>query len=319
MDLSGNKTVSISKYRPEYKNLWNNFVSNSKNGVFLFYRDYMEYHSDRFTDHSLMFFDNNNLIAVMPLNISDDVLLSHGGLTFGGIISDSRMKTPLVLEVFDVLKNYAKKQGIRKIIYKAIPHIYHNIPAEEDLYALFRHDAKLVRRDVSSTIFMKERMVFSKGRRWCIKKSKEKGLEVRRNHDFKTFMAIEEDLLRKKYGVKPTHTGDEMQLLASRFPENIKLFTAHKNDAMVAGVIVYESKNVAHTQYIVSTDEGKEMFAVDLVLDFLINEHYKEKEYFDFGISTEKEGRVLNVGLINQKEEFGARATIYDTYELEVI
>jgi len=311
-----NKMINIVKYSNEKRNEWNKFLYESKNGLFLFDRDYMEYHSDRFTDFSIMFFDDNRLIAVMPANIKDNVLFSHGGLTFGGIISDQRMKTPMMLEIFDALKEYLKTRGIIKIVYNAIPHIYHTVPAEEDLYALFRHNASLIRRDVSSTIFMKERIAFSKGRKWCIKKSKKYGLEIRRSYDFKTFMTIEEALLGRKYGVKPTHTADEIQLLASKFPENIKLFTAHKDDSMVAGVIIYESKNVAHTQYIAASDEGKRVFAVDFILDFLINEYYAEKKYFDFGISTENNGQYLNVGLIGHKEGFGARAIVYDFYEI---
>jgi len=308
--------VTINRYEPRYKPLWDEFIAKSKNGVFLFYRDYIEYHSDRFTDFSLMFFDDNRLIAVMPANIKDDMLFSHGGLTFGGIISDQRMKTPMMLEIFDALKEYLKTRGIVKIVYKAIPHIYHNVPAEEDLYALFRHDASLIRRDVSSTISVKETIAFGKGRKWCIKKSKKYGLGIGRSYDFKDFMTIEEDLLGRKYGVKPTHTADEIQLLATRFPENIKLFTARKDDAMVAGVIIYESKNVAHAQYIAASDEGKKLFAVDFILDFLINDYYAEKKYFDFGISTENSGQYLNVGLIGHKEGFGARAVVCDFYEM---
>ena len=205
-----------------------------------------------------------------------------------------------------------------KIVYKTIPYIYHDVPAEEDLYALFLHNAKLERRDVSSTIFMKEKMAYSKGRKWAVKKSKSTGLDVRRSHDFKSFMDIEEENLRNKYGIKPTHSTAEMELLANKFPDNIKLFAAYKGDNMVGGVIVYENTTVAHTQYIASTDEGKKLFAGDLLLDFLINRQYVEKRYFDFGISTEKEGRFLNIGLIIQKEEFGASAVVYDTYELEL-
>jgi len=310
--------IKVYRYEPKYKSLWDRFVAEAKNGIFLFYRDYMEYHSDRFSDFSLLFYDDNRLAAVMSANIRDDLLFSHGGLTFGGVISDDKMKTPLMLEIFDALKEYLKAQGITKVVYKAIPYIYHDVPAEEDLYALFLHNAKLVRRDVSSTIFMKEKIAFSKGRKWAVKKSKSSGLGVRQSYDFKTFMSIEEDNLRGKYGVKPTHTAEEIQLLADRFPENIKLFAAYENEIMVAGVIIYENKNVAHTQYIASTDEGKGLFAGDLILDFLISEHYREKKYLDFGISTEKEGRFLNVGLITQKEEFGARAVVYDTYELDM-
>ena len=204
------------------------------------------------------------------------------------------------------------------MVCKAIPHIYHDIPAEEDLYALFRHNARLVRRDVSSTIWMKDKVRLSKGRKWSIKKSKDSGLTVGRSHDFAAFMAIEEEILQKRYGVKPTHSVEEIELLAGRFPEQIQLFTACRDETVLAGAIVYESPNVAHTQYIASTDEGKELFAGDRLLDFLINEVFAEKKYFDFGISTEDQGRFLNVGLVTQKEEFGARATVYDTYEMDI-
>lgn len=312
------KEVKISAYKKEFKPQWNNFITNSKNGVFLFYRNYMEYHADRFIDHSLVFFEGTKLVAVMPANVKDNLLYSHAGLTFGGIVSEYGMETQLMLKIFDKLVQYCESIGIKKIIYKAIPYIYHKAPSEEDLYALFRHNAKLTRRDVSSAIFMEKRAPFTKRRRWCVNKSKTAGLIVERSYAFKTFMDIEGDVLRRKYGVTPTHTSEEMQLLAERFPDNIKLFTASKADAVVAGVIIYESENVAHTQYIASTDEGKKLYATDYVLDFLINNFYTKKRYFDFGISTEKEGRCLNEGLIAQKEEFGASAVDYDSYELEI-
>lgn len=310
--------MKIIRYEKKYKTLWDDFINKSKNGTFLFYRNYMEYHSDRFKDYSLMFFIKNKLIAIMPANIKENVLISHGGLTYGGIISDYNMKTPVMLEIFKTLKNYLKKEGITEVLYKAIPHIYHLIPAEEDLYALFLNNAKRVRCDLSSTIFMKEMIHFSKSRKWSIKKSNSSGLEVRRTYEYETFMKIEKNLLKQKYGIKTTHTEEEMRLLANRFPENIKLFAAYLKNNMVAGVIIYESKNVAHTQYIAFTDEGKKLFAHDLILSFLIEDYYTEKKYFDFGISTENNGRYLNVGLDKYKESFGARAITYNFYKMDL-
>lgn len=309
--------IKIIRYETGQKPVWDSFISQSKNGTFLFQRGYMDYHSDRFPDFSLMFFkEPETLVAVMPASLNGSTLSSHAGLTFGGIVSDRHMKTPVMLQVFDLLKAYAKTAGITHIIYKAIPHIYHLIPAEEDLYALYRHNARLVRRDVSSTIAMSERLSFSKGRRYEVKQAQKHGLEVRRSDDFESFMAVEEQLLSVKYDSQPVHTPAEMQLLAERFPDNIKLFTALRNDQLVAGVIIYESANVAHAQYIAATDEGKQTGALDLILSYLINDYYAEKKYFDFGISTEDDGRHLNVGLIENKQSFGARAIVHDFYDL---
>ena len=131
-------------------------------------------------------------------------------------------------------------------------------------------------------------------------------------------MAIEEQVLGTKYGLKPVHSAAEIELLASRFPDNIKLFAAHRSGVMLGGVIMYETSCVAHAQYISATDEGKQLGALDRVLDFLINEYYTDKRYFDFGISTENSGQYLNLGLIENKESFGARAVVYDFYELDL-
>lgn len=309
--------IRVNQYTASQKPVWDKFIAQSKNGLFLFYRDYMDYHADRFPDQSLMFFnEDETLLAVMPATVKDSLLSSHAGLTFGGIVSDTRMKTPRMLEVFDALKAFLKIAGIRQLVYKAIPHIYHQLPAEEDLYALYRHHARLIRRDVSSTIKLKERLSFSKGRKYEIKQAQKYGLEVKQSDDFDSFMAIEEHVLGTKYDAKPAHTAAELGLLAGRFPDAIKLFVAARNYETLAGVVIYESRNVAHAQYIASNDEGKKTGASDLILNYLINDYYADKKYFDFGISTENEGRELNLGLIENKQSFGARAIVHDFYQI---
>jgi hypothetical protein len=310
--------IEAVKYESSYKSLWDDFVSKSKNGSFLFYRDYMEYHSDRFLDSSLLFFEGDVLIAIMPANVSGAVLHSHEGLTFGGVISNNQMKIALMLDLFGCLMMYLRQNRIQTLVYKAIPHIYHVVAAEEDLYALFRYDAKVIRRDVSSAIFLDEPIPFVKGRKWSIKQGKKNELTIKRTNDFEAFMAIEEAVLKGKYGVKPTHTSSEIKSLAKRFPENIKLFAAYKDELLLAGLIIYEGKPVVHTQYMASSDIGKKMGAIELLLDSVITEYCRGKKYLDFGISTEKDGAYLNRGLAAYKEGFGARAITYDTYKVDV-
>jgi hypothetical protein len=309
--------LSVVRYESKLKSMWDDFILKSKNGVFIFHRDYVEYHSDRFIDHSLMFFDSGMLLALLPANLKDGVLHSHGGLTFGGFVTDARMDTCTMLEMFDLLKKYAREAGILKMIYKCVPHIYHSIPAEEDLYALFRNNARLVRRDISSTILLSNRPQFTKQRRWGVRRAKAEGVAVSESRDFAAFMKIEEENLTTRYGVRPVHTAEEIAMLAGRFPDSIRLFAAHARGTMIAGVIVYRSTLVAHVQYIAATEEGKRKYAIDLIIDHLLNEVYNDVRYFDFGISTEKAGTYLNEGLINQKEEFGARAIAYDFYEVQ--
>ncbi len=299
--------------------MWDEFIGSAKNGTFLFKRDYMEYHADRFIDCSLLFRDENEkLITVLPANLKNETLVSHGGLTFGGVVSGNRMKTPQMLEIFESLIRFARANNLRRIVYKAVPHIYHTQPAEEDLYALFRFGAQLVRRDVSTTIWTKERLSLSKGRKWTVNQTRKSKIEVRESSDFETFMRLEAEVLAAKYNVVPVHTAAEMKLLAGRFPKNIKLFGAFVGGEMLAGAIVYASLTVAHAQYLAANAEGKQAFALDAILQFLITDYYAEKRYFDFGISTERQGTYLNVGLIDFKESWGGRATVYDTYEIGI-
>ncbi len=305
-------------YDPTYKAEWDAFVRGAKNGVFLFYRDYLEYHADRFTDFSVLFFQDQRLVALMPANRADDVVLSHGGLTFGGIVADAKMTVERMLDVFSALMECLRARGVKKLVYKAIPHIYHVLPAEEDLYALFRHDARLFRRDVSSTVVGGQKLSPSRSRRRVLKHAQGLGLQVKPSRDFVGFMAMAEASLQARHGVRPVHTGAEMQLLADRFPENIKLFTAHRNEEMLGGVIMYESQMVAHGQYRNATQDGMELGALDLIMDVLLNDVYRTKPFHDFGISTLNDGRTLDADLIQNKESYGGRATVYDFYELNL-
>lgn len=310
--------IEIERYAATHKKLWDDFINHSKNGLFMFLRDYMDYHKDRFQDHSLIFKKRNRPLALLPANQVDGTMVSHGGLTFGGLITTPQMETNTMLEIFEALKEYLKSNDIKVLIYKAIPHIYHIYPAEEDLYALFINHARLVRREISTTIEKNRRLPCSRGRKRDIQFAKKANLVLKESDDYETFMALKEEKLLKNYGIKPTHTAQEMEYLASKFPDNIKLFVAEKEGEMVYGAIIYESDNVAHGQYQESTEEGQRLRAPDFVLDQLHHKYLKEKKYFDFGISTENNGYYLNKGLVKYKETFGGRAVVYDTYKMDV-
>jgi len=311
--------MQILKYTTEHKNIWNEFVKNAKNAHFFFLRDYMEYHSDRFEDYSLLVFDETQkLISVLPANIKENVMYSHQGLTFGGFLVDDKMKTETMLEIFESLKYFLKSENISKIVYKCIPYIYHIKPSEEDRYSLFRNDAKLIRRDVTSTINLTEQLRYSKGRKWSINKAQKESLEIFESNDYKTFWDLLTGVLETNHEAKPVHTLEEIENLSNLFSKNIKLYMIRKDGIVLSGALIYENKNIVHTQYLANSEQGREIGALDLLIDNLIQNIYKNKKYFDFGISNEDAGRYLNTGLIAQKEGFGARAVVQDFYELEI-
>lgn len=310
--------MEVKKYQAEDKARWNDFLSSAKNSHFLFHRDYMEYHSDRFKDHSLMFFNNESLLAILPANLKDGSLYSHQGLTYGGFICSNKMTASTMLDCFSALKNYCKSESIKEIFYKALPYIYHLIPAQEDLYALFRNNAELYRADVSATIDLSTKAPIRNSRLRSIKKAKELNAQIEEASDYQAFFELVAKRLDEKYQVKPTHTYQEMELLASRFPENIKLDLLKINGELLAGAICYLSKSVCHAQYIFASDKGRELSMPDLLIDYLANEKYKDYKYFDFGNSNEDGGKYLNEALMSFKESFGARATIQEFYKISI-
>lgn len=281
-------------------------------------RNYMDYHSDRFEDFSLMFFDDDKLIALLPASKHDGEIRSHGGLTYGGIITNRKMTAPKILDLFKDLKEFLKEKHIEKLLYKRIPPIYYNYPSDEDLYALFINNAKLIRCDVSTTIDLANKINFNERRRRNIKKAINSNLTFKKSDDYETYLCLLADVLKTQHNTKPVHTAEEIAFLVNKFPDKIKLYASYLGDKMLAGVVIFETLVVAHAQYIANSNEGKNLGALDFIFDKLINEIYKDKKYFDFGISTEDDGRYLNLGLVGQKQEFGGRAIVHEFYELEL-
>jgi hypothetical protein len=308
----------IERYRPADAAAWDAFVRSSKNGTFLFERGYMDYHSDRFADHSLIVRAGGEIVALFPANRVGDELHSHQGLTYGGFVVSDAMTTPAMLDLFEALLAFLRHEGFRRLHYKTVPSIYHRLPAEEDRYALFRTGAMLTRRDVLSVIPAGRRGPVQARRRRGAAKADRQGVIVAEARDWGPYWAILSDHLKARYGVAPVHTLAEIELLRGRFPDAIRLFQARLGDEVAAGVVVFESAMVAHVQYIGSSERGRETGALDAVFRHLIEDVFAEKPYFDFGISNEEQGRYLNRGLIEQKEGFGGRAVVHDFYALEL-
>lgn len=310
----------IVRYTSEQKNNWNQFVSNSKNGTFLFDRNYMDYHADRFKDHSIMIFRKGKLYALLPGNEKDGTFCSHQGLTYGGLIMNDKVTALEMVEVFALINDYLREQDFLKVVYKAVPWIYHQRPAQEDLYAMFRNSKSLriIGRNISSTIVQNNKIKFIESRKSGIRKAVANQITIRKSDDLAAFWEILDTNLKNKYGVAPVHTLEEIQLLQSRFPQNIKLYLAYKDDVALGGTLLYLTKQVVHTQYISANLEGKELGVLDMLFDFIINQEYTNYPYFDFGQSTEEMGHVLNESLIFQKEGFGGRGMCYDIYEYDL-
>lgn len=312
--------IKIKRYTINDVKEWNEFVEKSKNGTFLFNRSYMDYHSNRFVDHSLMFYDaKERLVAVMAGNEVGEEYWSHQGLTYGGLVLSIRARMVDVMEMIEGTKNYLRERGFRIWHYKQMPTIYHKYPAEEDEYALWRSGAVLDVCNISTTIKLDENFVVEERRRRGRKRAEKNGYAVRETDDIEEMWSIVESNLQNKYGLKPVHTIDEMVLLKSRFPNNIRCFVAERNGIVDGGFVLYENDGVIHSQYPHATEQGKKNGVMDLIFLNLIEKFKLEgKRYFDFGTSNEQRGLYLNENLIAQKEGFGGRGIAYKIYKIEL-
>jgi hypothetical protein len=308
--------LAVTRYTAHESAEWNELVARSKNHVFFFDRRYMDYHADRFRDHSLVFRCDGVPVALLPATADGPTLTSHAGLTFGGLLVDGRMTQPLMLEVFGALVGYLRGAGLSTLVYKVVPHIYHSIPAEEDRYALARHGAALIRRDVNTVAELSAGHAFSDERQRRVEAARRLGIEVRQTGDFAPLWRTLEANLRKKYGLTPAHTLAEIECLHRQWPDRIRLFGAYRNGQFLAGVVVFESECVAHAQYTANTPKGRSLDALDVVFADLLERYTGEKRYFSFGVSSYDDGRELNTGLVAQKEAFGGRTIVHDHYKL---
>ena len=263
--------------------------------------------------------DKLNIVGVMPASLSNRTLHSHQGLSFGGLCIKKDVTTRMVMDMFNSILIFLKSTNlIDDLVYKRLPDFYTTYPAQEDLYALFKVNAELYRRDVTVAIDLSQRLAFNKMRKRHVKKAQKNDVIVSEQRDLRQFWELLTDVLRSHHNVDPVHQLSEIELLMEKFPSNIRCFVAKKDAEVIAGTLVFETDNVVHTQYLANGIVVRDIGGLDFLISELINRYSASKKYFNFGISTENEGTILNDGLIAQKEGFGARAFVHDFYYLRL-
>ena len=313
--------IEVLKYSSEQKQEWNSFIEKSKNGTFMFYRDFMDYHSDRFEDFSLMIYRKGKLVSCLPANIVGDEIHSHQGLTYGGFVFNNKMRLAISEEILSEVISFYKSNGIITVFIKQVPSIYHKQASNEMDYWLWNKGAKVFRKDTTLTVDLELDLRYSSRKKRYYKKSEKQVYSIGEDEHFSEFWdkVLNPNLL-KKYGVKSVHSLPEIKFLKSNFIENIIHYNVLNIDReVVAGTTLFINDRTIHAQYISSTSEGTKYGALDFLFINLI-EKYKEAgyKYFDFGICNENGGKYLNNSLVEYKEGFGASTFIHDFYKLEI-
>lgn len=300
---------------------WDILCAASYGATFLHSRRFLSYHGDRFADRSLIFEDDGRWLGLLPLALDPadaTCWVSHPGITYGGVLHDGALRGAAMVAALGATCTRLRGQGARRLIVKPVPHIYTLAPAQDDLYALFRLGARRARCDLSSCIDLAHRLPCSERRRRALKKAQHAAVAVQSGAgQLAALWPVLEENLARVHDVRPVHGLAEMQWLAGRFPQQIACHVASHEKRVVAGVVLFVTPRVTHAQYIASSEEGRALGALDRLFDHAIGEaRAMQQRYFDFGVSTDDGGHLLNEGLHRFKSEFGAGGVVHEHYEV---
>lgn len=314
-------TIEIVAYAQAHENGWDEFCAGAVNATILHTRRFLSYHGDRFKDRSVMILDAGNLAGLLPAAESPwdpCTVVSHPGTTYGGIVHQGRLRGMRMIEALSAIAQYYAGDGYQRLQYKPVPHIYTCLPAQDDLYALFRLDANRVRCDLSSTLDLANRAPVSERRKRGLKKAQKGGVVLSSDPALLADLwAVIAQNLARKHDAKPVHSLPDLTLLRERFPQNIVTRCALLEGKVEAGVVFFNSPNAWHAQYIAASEAAYDVSALDAVFDLAIMEAQQSgARYFDFGTSNEQAGMVLNDGLYRFKSEFGGGGVVHEYYEL---
>ena len=319
MSVQNKSMVILRRFNSDDSVIWNELIDKSVNGTFLFRREFMDYHADRFEDFSYLVWRGKELIGVFVAGRSrttseQSTIIAHPGLTYGGLVCALELKFPLFEEVYNSIQEEYKSLGFSKLVIKLVGQVFCKFPTDSSRFYFNRTGFSLANRELNSVIDLTKPLNISKGRKDNVRKARNYGLDITDSNDFSSFWPILTDNLWRTHSVSPPHSEAEIKSLHERLPNNIKLYTASYNKQIIAGILLFldDLHGFIHTQYISANEQGKQIGAVDALILHILEFANQPYLRFSFGISTAK--GELNYGLLAQKEGFGATVEVLDTY-----
>jgi hypothetical protein len=324
------EAVELRRYEECLHARWDEFVQDSRNGTLYHTRRFLSYHPPgRFEDHSLYFVKDGRWLGVLPavLRESDQglVLSSHPGASYGGLVLAPQARLQDVYAMLTNTISYAEARGCAGIHLLRLPPVcYHRLPAQELDFALTRLGFQMERRELSSVIEFTPGLAIEKllteSTAYSARKAARAGLTIAESSDFPAFWEILSATLWQRHEVRPTHTLEEIQTLRDLWPDRIKLFGAFQNEKLIAGVVIFVCNARAfYTMYIAQDFAYQELRPLKLLLPQLMRWGQANGfRFIDLGISTESAGTLVNWGLFQFKESFGARGLVRDSYILNL-
>ena len=305
--------MQIVKYKESYEKTWDDFVAKSKNGNVFHTRKFLNYHKDKFVDHSVLIYKKDKLLALFPAIEYDGKIISHRGSTYGGLLVKTNNKLNDTLKIWKEVINYYQKT----IEFRKCEYIFDRFPSQEVEFGAKHLGFSCVHEELSTCLDL-HHIKLSERRKRAIKKCKDLKI-VFDDLDYETYHKVLTKNL-EKFDSTPTHTLKEMEYLKELLPENYYLVTIYVDNTMIAGIwLVLATDKTAHTFYIAQDYRYSEHQPLSCLVRYIID-YLKENgfTYLNFGISTEDGGNYINEGLFEFKESFGGFGVSRFYYRREV-
>ena len=317
--------ITISKYEKKQLDEWDQFINASNNGTMFQKQRFINYHIDRkFVDNSLIIKNNNNIVAVLPAAIKNNILYSHPGSSYGGLVLAKKTEFSVINDIIQELDNYCKNKKLKSIFLINSPSIYHKEVDDSLDYLLqwnhFRKKEIYISHavNINETVSVLD-LLKKRKRRYLNNDDGLNALEFKESNEFDLFYDI---LLKskEKFKTKPTHSLEELYQLKKIFPEQIKLLLTMKKDSVVGGsLIFFANKKISLIFYNTILEELRNS-QISMLQLYKCMEISKQLGYqmVDFGVSHTPEANdpmAPKLSLIHFKEQFNARGVLRVAYQ----
>ena len=319
--------LTITKYNDILFDEWEKFISDSNNGTIFQKQAFLKYHINRkFVDGSLVIKNKSTIVAVVPAAIKKNILYSHPGSSYGGIVLSHSLDFKMIHDILKVIDEYCIAQKYKALFLINSPSIYQKKSDQSLDYLLQWNGFKQTELYISHAVDM------SKTSDILSLLTKRKRRYINNNQELNSLTFEEEayldefyDILiasKKKYNTTPTHSLDELIKLKDMFPQQIKLLVTRNENKIIGGsLIFFTNDNVALVFYNTILEQYRESQIAMLQLYKCMEIAKKYNlHWIDFGVShTPEEENPLapKFSLIHFKEQFNAKGVLRIAYQKE--
>lgn len=322
--------IRVRKFEIEDTQAWQAHLKGSYNGTLYDDLVFLAYHPDgKFELHHLLFYKDEELVAVMPAAIADvngkRYLKSPFGASAGGPVFRKGARFAEMRDVIAALNGYAKDQGFHGVIMRTAPAIYFTPQTDNLSFILFTNQYRLNKKWLSmiavlpdSFDTLMEKVPERKQRyfRQAVKHELEfRECAVDELEAFYKILLIN----RAKFLATPTHSQEDLHYLLTHCADRVKMFLTRHDNKALAGAVTFElNSEVAYVFYLCHLEEGEALRA-SLFTFLKLEEYYINKgfRYFDMGPSS-FDDMTINEGGVKFKEESGCTGFNRDEWIFEI-